>query len=293
LRLRTIICAAVATALVVSTAPPAEAGRHHAANAGRQTARIIKSVKTPKIAEARECLARAMYFESERGSEDGMLAVGTVVANRLQSGRYGPTICGVVGQRLQFAPGVLTRRMTEKRPAELARRVADDVLAGRRHAGAGDATFFHTANVKFRNDDKAYVLIAGGNAFYGWNRSGGAESNLASLARATAAANVDRAATQAIVAAVRGPASAPADTLARSAPVVVASASKPALRVITPSAPVLASFGPVFRTKAPGLFALDRPSAAPMAAILVAQAWAPFDGQQDSPSGTGSLRSRS
>jgi spore germination cell wall hydrolase CwlJ-like protein len=234
-----------------------------------------------------------MYFESARASEDGMLAVGTVVANRLQSGQYASTICGVVGQRSQFAPGVLTRRMVEKRPAELARRVADDVLAGRRHLGAGDATFFHTANVKFRNDDKAYVLLAGGNAFYGWNRSGAPEANLASLARATAAANVDRAETQAIVAAVRGQAKAPSEIVAQAAPIVATASPKPALRVITPSAPVLASLGPVFRTTPPAPFALDRPNAAPMAAIIVAQAWAPFEGQRNSASwaGSGSVRS--
>ncbi|WP_261404937.1 cell wall hydrolase [Chenggangzhangella methanolivorans] len=38
-----------------------------------------------------------MYFESDKSAEDGMLAVGTVVANRLKSGRYGNSICGVVG----------------------------------------------------------------------------------------------------------------------------------------------------------------------------------------------------
>ncbi|MFL1877012.1 cell wall hydrolase, partial [Hansschlegelia beijingensis] len=45
----------------------------------------------------RECLARAMYFESNRSSDAGMLAVGTVVMNRLKSGKYGSTICQVVG----------------------------------------------------------------------------------------------------------------------------------------------------------------------------------------------------
>src|SRR3954471_12931809 len=53
----------------------------------------------------RQCLARGMYVESVRSSDDGMLAVGTVVMNRLQSGRYPRTVCGVVGQPNQFAPG--------------------------------------------------------------------------------------------------------------------------------------------------------------------------------------------
>lgn len=135
----------------------------------------------------RECLARAMYFESNRTAEDGMLAVGTIVMNRLRSGRYGSDLCGVVAQYAQFAPGVLTRAMAEKKPAELARTVADAVLNGSRHPVAGDVMFFHTANVPFRNDDKHYVLVSGGNAFYKWNRGGDdevEEANLKSLARA-------------------------------------------------------------------------------------------------------------
>ena len=52
----------------------------------------------------RECLERAMFFESNRSSRDGMIAVGTVVMNRLKSGEHGSTICEVVGERGQFAP---------------------------------------------------------------------------------------------------------------------------------------------------------------------------------------------
>ncbi|RYE38242.1 MAG: cell wall hydrolase, partial [Hyphomicrobiales bacterium] len=57
----------------------------------------------------KECMMRAMYFESNRSSPDGMLAVGTVVMNRLYDGRYPKSVCGVVGQKNQFAQGVLTK----------------------------------------------------------------------------------------------------------------------------------------------------------------------------------------
>ncbi|MBZ9921935.1 cell wall hydrolase, partial [Mesorhizobium sp. BR1-1-7] len=66
---------------------------------------------TPKD---RECLERAMFFESNRSSRDGMIAVGTVVMNRLRSGKHGDTICAVVGERGQFAPGVMTRPMNSR-----------------------------------------------------------------------------------------------------------------------------------------------------------------------------------
>lgn len=113
----------------------------------------------------RECLARAMYFESNRSSDAGMLAVGTVVMNRHKSGKYGATVCEVVGAPRQFAPGVLTRPMLDK-GAPRARRMADLVLSGKRHPGVQNAQFFHTAGYKFPYNNMRYVLVAGGNAFY-------------------------------------------------------------------------------------------------------------------------------
>ena len=115
----------------------------------------------------RECLARAMYFESNRSSDEGMLAVGTVVMNRLQSGNYPPTVCGVVGQKKQFAPGVLSKSMGEGASRERAYRIADLVLRGKRHKGVGrDSMFFHTAGYNFPYNNMDYQVIAGGNAFY-------------------------------------------------------------------------------------------------------------------------------
>ena len=63
---------------------------------------------------SRDCLARAMYFESNRSSDDGMLAVGTVVMNRVADREYPKSVCGVVGQKNQFAPGVLVKPMKPK-----------------------------------------------------------------------------------------------------------------------------------------------------------------------------------
>src|SRR5262245_33908704 len=114
----------------------------------------------------RECLARAMYFESIRSSDDGMLAVGTVVMNRLESGKYGRSVCAVVGAPNQFAPGALSKPMTEKRSRERAERIAGQVLSGKRHRGVGKAMFFHTAGRTYRFENMHYVLVEGGNAFY-------------------------------------------------------------------------------------------------------------------------------
>ena len=112
-----------------------------------------------------DCMTRVMYFESNRSSPEGMLAVGTTVMNRLEAPGYPKTVCGVVGQPRQFADGVLDKPMTP-RAAALAAEVADKVLAGERHPQVGDAMFFHTAGYTFPYRNMHYVVVAGGNAFY-------------------------------------------------------------------------------------------------------------------------------
>ncbi|KMO34045.1 cell wall hydrolase [Methylobacterium variabile] len=113
----------------------------------------------------RDCLARAMYFESNRSSEEGLLAVGTVVMNRLEAPAYPNSICGVVGQPRQFAAGVLHKPMHDKEKVK-AEQIADAVLAGERHDKVGGAMFFHTAGYTFSYRNMHYVALAGGNAFY-------------------------------------------------------------------------------------------------------------------------------
>lgn len=114
----------------------------------------------------RECLARAMFFESNRSSRDGLVAVGSVVMNRLQSRRWGDNICGVVGANKQFAPGVMTRPMNSKALPDVMA-AADSVLKGERHPDVKpEVMFFHTAGLKFPYKNMHYTTVAGGNAFY-------------------------------------------------------------------------------------------------------------------------------
>lgn len=112
-----------------------------------------------------ECMERVMYFESNQSSRDGMIAVGSVVMNRLHSGQYPSSVCGVVGERNQFAPGVLSRRL-DSRSLPVLRDAARSVLRGERHPLIGNAMFFHTASYRPRYNNIHYVLVTGGNAFY-------------------------------------------------------------------------------------------------------------------------------
>lgn len=106
-----------------------------------------------------------MFFEANRSSREGMIAVGSVVMNRVESGKYPRSVCGVVAQKNQFAPGIMTRKMNSKAMPEV-RAAARAVLRGERHPQVQNAMFFHTYGHSFPYDNMHYVLVAGGNAFY-------------------------------------------------------------------------------------------------------------------------------
>jgi spore germination cell wall hydrolase CwlJ-like protein len=57
------------------------------------------------VARDRElrCLATAVYFESRGEPLEGQLAVAQAIMNRVDSGRYASSICGVVNQPRQFS----------------------------------------------------------------------------------------------------------------------------------------------------------------------------------------------
>ncbi|AUH33964.1 cell wall hydrolase [Paracoccus tegillarcae] len=111
------------------------------------------------------CMERAIFFEANRSSRTGMIAVGNVVMNRVASDDFPNTVCGVVGQKNQFAPGVMTRQMNSKALPDV-QEAAVAVLRGERAPGVGNARFFHTYGYRFSYDNMHYVLTAGGNSFY-------------------------------------------------------------------------------------------------------------------------------
>jgi len=70
------------------------------------TCAFLLSIPTSHLANAKpgksdsqlQCLAKAIYFEARGETEKGQLAVGRVILNRVESGAYADTICGVVFQ---------------------------------------------------------------------------------------------------------------------------------------------------------------------------------------------------
>jgi N-acetylmuramoyl-L-alanine amidase len=100
--------------------------------------------------EESECLARAVYWESRGEPLSGQLAVAEVVINRARSGRFAPTLCGVVRQPYQFSfvrRGYIPQPPLASRDWQVAvaiARIASDRLA---QGGAPDALFFHARRV--------------------------------------------------------------------------------------------------------------------------------------------------
>jgi len=159
--------------LGVVTSPLFLAGCSQTTSHGMSVASLTSAI-TPSFLSSRayshtpkdkECLERAMFFESNRSSRDGMIAVGTVVMNRLRSGEHGSTICEVVGEPGQFAPGVMTRPMNSRALPDV-EEAADAVLKGERQTKLKNTMYFHTAGLRFPYKNMHYTMVAGGNAFY-------------------------------------------------------------------------------------------------------------------------------
>jgi spore germination cell wall hydrolase CwlJ-like protein len=97
-----------------------------------------------------ECLAAGVYFESKGEPLAGQLAVGDVIANRSDSGRFPESYCGVITQRGQFSfvrgkswPHI-NKDGRQWRTAVAIAKIVDQDL---KESKVGDALFFHAKRV--------------------------------------------------------------------------------------------------------------------------------------------------
>jgi spore germination cell wall hydrolase CwlJ-like protein len=118
------------------------------------------SLINPSSAEREErCLAEAIYFEARSEPEAGQAAVAQVVLNRVKSGLYPSSVCGVVYQnrhrhlacQFTFACEGKSLRITEPEPWRIATRIAREVLDGKTFlAEVGGSTHYHANYVRPR-----------------------------------------------------------------------------------------------------------------------------------------------
>ncbi|MCC0004371.1 MAG: cell wall hydrolase [Methylobacteriaceae bacterium] len=112
-----------------------------------------------KLESEKKCLAQAIYFESRSEPEDGQAAVAQVILNRVGSGLYPNTICGVVFQnrhrykacQFSFACEGKSLRITDQESWGTASRIAEEVLDGKTWiADVGSSTHYHANYVRPR-----------------------------------------------------------------------------------------------------------------------------------------------
>jgi len=110
-------------------------------------------------AKAEKCLTDAVYFESRGEPRNGQIAVAQVVMNRVFSGFYPTTVCGVVyqnahrrlGCQFTFACDGIPDRVTEPDAWAMAKQIAHDTLDGKlwlKHVGK--STHYHAYWVRPR-----------------------------------------------------------------------------------------------------------------------------------------------
>jgi hypothetical protein len=146
-----LVTHAIAPALPESILDRPQADDGTSERDGRSLADLVadhQSAETPD--EESDCLARAVYWESNGEPLAGQLAVANVIINRAQSGRFASTLCGVVRQRGQFSfvrgghiPAAPQGSRDWRTAVAIARIARQDLADG----AAPRALFFHARSV--------------------------------------------------------------------------------------------------------------------------------------------------
>jgi spore germination cell wall hydrolase CwlJ-like protein len=114
-------------------------------------------ISTANMAREQRCLAEAVYFEARSESDEGRAAVAQVVLNRVKSGLYPDSVCGVVYQnsnrylacQFTFTCEGKSLRITEPAPWRDAVRIAREVYEGTTYlADVGASTHYHANYVR-------------------------------------------------------------------------------------------------------------------------------------------------
>lgn len=106
--------------------------------------------------------AAILECEAGGGGYDGLLAVATVIMNRVESPRYPNTLKGVIYQSGQFSPtwnGSLTH-VLNRGPSSICYQVARDALGGKRLAAVSGCYQFRAASSNHSG------TVIGGNVFF-------------------------------------------------------------------------------------------------------------------------------
>ncbi|TVS01565.1 MAG: cell wall hydrolase [Rhodobacteraceae bacterium] len=117
----------------------------------------LRSVEPRELNAQDACLATAIYHEARGEGIRGQFAVAEVVLNRVDSGQFPNTICGVVyqgvregrvgGCQFSFACDGRSEAMPNRSAARIARRIAQVMADGGHRGLTNGALYFHTTAV--------------------------------------------------------------------------------------------------------------------------------------------------
>ncbi|GJD35192.1 hypothetical protein FMGBMHLM_2101 [Methylobacterium aerolatum] len=148
-----------------------------AAPQGEPQSRYADLIDPDSLDKEQRCLSEAVYFEARGETETGQAAVAQVVLNRVKSGLYPASVCGVVyqnrhhymGCQFSFACEGRSLRVTDTSAWANATRVARSVLEGRTYvAEVGSATHYHADYVRPGWSRRMRKLdVIGRHIFYG------------------------------------------------------------------------------------------------------------------------------
>jgi spore germination cell wall hydrolase CwlJ-like protein len=128
----------------------------------------LATAKTEYGAAELECLTKAVHREAGNQSREGKLAVAQLVINRMNSGRFAHSICGVVNQRGQFFQTSSYNPRRDTTQWSSAETIAREALGGSVPQVVPGAVFFHATyiapNSWFRTRQRVATL--GQHIFY-------------------------------------------------------------------------------------------------------------------------------
>lgn len=113
------------------------------------------------------CLAKNAYMEARGQGEEGMLAVIFTTLNRVKSGKFPDSICGVVYQSRQFSWTSNRPPIKEPEVYAKAKELAQEAVRGKHKDNTFGATYFHSTGIKpYWTKDMKCTTKIGGHKFY-------------------------------------------------------------------------------------------------------------------------------
>ncbi len=127
-----------------------------------------------RTSQAHQCLSLVMYWEARGEGPRGMVAVGSVVMNRVAHADFPNSVCAVVyqggetgGCQFSWWCDGKSDRPRDYSQWQTAARLANDVLRGRTADPTRGAIFFHAARVSSRwHRSRPRTARIGNHVFY-------------------------------------------------------------------------------------------------------------------------------